>query len=273
MFERSNHPRFNRLLITGAAGKLASVLRPGLAGAANHVRLTDIRALQTTHLSEEVVLADLRDLEAALTVMREVDCVIHLAGFPQNTEWAEIRSINIDVTYNVFEAARRCGVKRIIFASTNRVVSFYPAEHCVNPDMPARPDGLYGVTKVFGETLGRLYSDQYGISVACMRIGAFRDKPETERHLSNWVSPADLLQAMQACLEAISFRYLVFFATSANTRKNLEDEARALIDYRPTDNAEKFAEEIQKNSGYGVSQPRFHGGTYCLLAPLRDQNP
>ncbi|UUZ76936.1 NAD(P)-dependent oxidoreductase [Polaromonas sp. P1(28)-13] len=213
-------PRFHRILVTGAAGNLAGVLRPGLAAAVPQLRLTDVRGFTAQVANEEVVIADLRDLEAAKSVMQGVDCVIHLAGYPQNAGWEHLRAINIDVTYNVFEAARQSGVKRVVFASTNRVVSFYPSAQAVHADMPARPDGLYGVTKIFGETLGRLYSDQYGLSVACVRIGAFRPTPEIGRHLSNWVSPADLLASMLACVQAQSFRFLVFFAVSGNTRKN-----------------------------------------------------
>jgi uronate dehydrogenase len=138
--------------------------------------------------------------------------VVHLAGIPYeplDNAWAEILPANIVNTYNVFEAARRAGVKRVVFASSNHVVGFYRRERTVGIDVPPRPDSYYGVSKVFGEALGRLYADKYAMSVACLRIGSFRQTPEDRRQLTTWLSHDDGARLLRCCIDAPPFHFLV----------------------------------------------------------------
>src|SRR5262245_59293538 len=167
-----------RVLITGAAGGIGGVLRAGLAGRYSLLRLADVRPCSAAGKGEEAIVADFSALDAALAATRGIDCVVHLAGIPREAEWERILPNNIVGTYNLFEAARRNGVKRVVFASSNHVTGFHRVGQPVDPALPPRPDSRYGVSKVFGESLGRLYADKHGLSVACLRIGSFRERPQ-----------------------------------------------------------------------------------------------
>ena len=163
-----------RILITGAAGEIGSVLRAGLYGGGRTLRLLDIKPQAAARASEECVTADLADTAALQQAARGMDCIVHLAGVPREGAWEAILPNNIIGTYNLFEAARSAGVKRVIFASSNHVIGYYRATQKVGIDEPARPDSRYGVSKAYGEALGRMYADKYGLEVACLRIGSFR---------------------------------------------------------------------------------------------------
>ena len=164
------------ILITGAAGLIGNTLREALRGVYPLLRLSDIRSLDTPLAGEECIAADLGDIAAVSAIMRGIDCVVHLGGVPREAPWDAILNTNIAGTYNVFEAARLASVKRLIPASSNHVIGYYRTNKSVGVDESPRPDSRYGVSKVFGEALGRLYADKHGMSVACLRIGSFRQQ-------------------------------------------------------------------------------------------------
>jgi uronate dehydrogenase len=180
----------SRVLITGAAGRLGTILREGLRGRFDALRLLDVASLGPGQPGEELVTADVRDLFAVTDAMDGIDAVIHLAGIPHEDTFERILESNVVGTYHVFEAARRQGCARVVLASSLHVTGFYPAETRIGPDAPPRPDSFYGVGKAFGEALGRLYADKHGIEVLCLRIGTLAERPTTPRHLSTWLSPA-----------------------------------------------------------------------------------
>ena len=163
-----------RILITGAAGKIGNALRLGLRGSYSLIRLADIAPLGTAAAGEDLATTDIRDLAALERAMSGIDCVVHLAGVPEEAAWETVLPLNIEGCYNVFEAARRRGVKRVIFASSNHAVGFHRRERFIDNTVDPRPNSRYGVSKVFGEAVGRLYADKHGLSVACLRIGTFR---------------------------------------------------------------------------------------------------
>ncbi|MCG8547673.1 MAG: NAD(P)-dependent oxidoreductase, partial [Alphaproteobacteria bacterium] len=186
-----------KVLLTGAAGTIGRVLRQGLSGQYDLLRLADISPLSDAGPGEECIEMDIGDLDAAVSACRGIDCVVHLAAIPVEPEdnaWAQILPANIAGTYNVFEAARQAGAKRVVFASSNHVVGFYRRDAVADPDAAMRPDSVYGVSKVFGEALGRLYADKHGMSVACLRIGSFRERPEDRRQIATWISHRDGVQ-------------------------------------------------------------------------------
>jgi uronate dehydrogenase len=263
-------PRWNRLLLTGAAGEIGTVLRPVLKGAASHIRLQDIRPVVPTDPAEEASQGDLAEPGVAEAAMQGVDCVIHLGGIPRETGGTpeEILRTNVIGTHAMFEAARRNGVKRFIFASSNHTIGFYPADQAVGTQEPPRPSGHYGASKVYGETLGRLYADKHGIEVACLRIGAFRARPGNARELGAWLSHRDMAQLARRCVDAAPFHFLVLYGVSANKRAlwGGDDAARAHVGFVPQDNAETFAAELEdKRPAPGEVAARFHGGTVCAL--------
>ena len=261
-------PASKRILITGAAGAIGLVLRERLRHRYGLVRLADIAAQAPARAGEEVVTLDTRDIGALEAAMDGIDCVVHLAGIPQEDSWEAIRSVNIDGTYSVFEAARKQRVGRVVFASSNHVVGFHRRENVLDTDALPRPDTRYGVSKAFGESLGRLYSDKYGLSVACLRIGTFRtpDRPSEARQLLTWVSHRDLTQLVARCIDHPAYHFLIAYGVSNNTRSRWSNAGADFLGYRPEDDSERFAAEIL---AAGATEDKvaaaFHGGSYCPI--------
>ncbi len=270
-------PEWQRLLLTGAAGEIGSVLRPALRGTARHLRLQDLRPVTDLVPGEEARQGDLAEPGVAEAAMDGVDCVIHLAGIPRETGGTpeQILHANVLGCHAVFEAARRAGVRRLIFASSNHVIGFHPADRPVGTVEPPRPSGLYGASKVWGEALGRLYADKYGIEVACLRIGAFRARPGNARELGGWISHRDMAQLARRCVEAPPFHFLVLYGVSANRRAlwGGDEVARAHVGYVPQDDAEVYAAEIERIApAPGSVAARFHGGSVCELGFSGDRD-
>ena len=262
--------RPRRLLLTGAAGEIGRVLRPALRGTAEKLRWHDLRPIADAAQEEEVLTGDLTVPGAADAAADGADCVVHLAGIPREAGGTpeQILATNIVGTQRMFEAARKAGVKRFVFASSNHVIGFYRATQAVGTDEPARPDGHYAVSKVFGEAMGRLYADKHGMAVAALRIGAFRERPGNRRELGAWISHRDMAQLVRRCVEAPPFHFLVLYGISANKRAlwGGDSAARAHIGYAPQDDAEAFARELEGNPAPGGEiASRFHGGSVCAL--------
>jgi len=252
-----------RILITGAAGEIGTVLRSGLSGRYPLLRLADIRPCPNVGVGEEEVITDVTDLGASIAAAKDIDCIVHLAGVPREGPWDQILPRNIAGTYNVFEAARCNGVKRIVFASSNHVIGFHRVGKAVDENELVRPDSRYGVSKVFGEAVGRLYADKHGLSVACLRIGSFRARPQNARELRTWISHRDTVQLVQRCIDAPAFHFIVVYGVSANTRNQWHDQTARLIGYRPEDNAEVFAAELERKTYPAGPATDFHGGDPC----------
>jgi uronate dehydrogenase len=237
---------FRRVLLTGAAGRIASCVRGGLRGDLDELRLTDVRAPTPPPAAPETfVEAELADRAAVDRAVEGVEAVIHLGGVPDEAAFDELLGPNIIGTFNVFDAARRAGVRRVVYASSNHATGFYPVETRLAGDEAPRPDGLYGVTKAFGEALARTYSDRFGLEVLCVRIGSFEDRPTDARHLTTWLSPADAVRLFRACLTAPEITFLTVYGVSANSRSWWDlGEAGRRLGYDPQDDAERFAAEI-----------------------------
>jgi uronate dehydrogenase len=268
------------ILITGAAGRIGSMLRSRLARPGRVLRLLDVAPLPwPAGAGEEPVLATVTDMAAMTAACRGADAVVHLGGIPTEDAWAPILDVNVNGTYTVFEAARRAGVRRVVFASSNHAVGFAPAASFPVPDGGApAPDTYYGVSKVAGEALAALYAQRYGIEAVCVRILSCFDRPANPRMLATWLSPDDAGRLFEACLTAPAPGYRVVYGVSANTRGGWVslDGARAL-GYQPRDDAERYAAEVLAAAGVGPDAPwpdpadpvfRYLGGDFTL--PSRD---
>jgi len=238
-----------RVLITGAAGRIGQALRDGLRGRYGALRLTDAVDPGAARDGEEIILADLTEIGGLMEAMRDVDAVVHLGALADEADYEAIRRVNLDGTFHVFEAARVMGVRRVVFASSIHAVGFYPRGERIGPDVPTRPDSLYGVSKVFGEAVGRLYADKYGLEVACVRICSFQERPRDRRHLSTWLSPRDAVQLTQRCLEAPELGFRIVAGISRNTRAWMTPEGWAEIGYEPQDDAEQYARDVEHIHG------------------------
>lgn len=256
------------VLITGAAGSIGSVLRRGLAGRYDLLCLADIAPQRAAGDGERCIALDVRDARATEDAFRGMDCVVHLAGIPvepAENAWEQILPANVVGTWNVFEAARRAGVRRVVFASSNHAIGFYRRESVIDDTVPPRPDTCYGVSKVFGEAVGRLYADKHGLSVACLRIGSFRERPEDRRQLATWLSHRDGVQLFRRCIEAPDFHFVVAYGVSDNAAGFWRNDRLAWLGYRPQDRAEDYAQELAGAPAEDPLSVRFHGGSFCAM--------
>jgi len=235
-----------RLLLTGAAGRIGAALHERLPGYGWQLRTFDRVAGPEGALGG--VVGDLTrpaDLDAALA---GIEAIVHLAGQPTEAPWPVLREANVEGLVQLFEAARRAGVRRVVYASSNHAVGFTPLPDepsaALPDDLPPRPDTLYGVTKVFGEALARYYVDRYGFQVACLRIGTFDDRPRNRRARSTWLSPDDCARLVDAALRAPELEYAIVWGVSANARRQWSDAGGRALGYAPQDDAEAFAADL-----------------------------
>ncbi|MEV3926654.1 NAD-dependent epimerase/dehydratase family protein [Actinomadura coerulea] len=233
-----------RVLVTGAAGTIGTSLRESFLAKIAHVRLSDIRPVGQTAVHEEFFEADLTDLDQVRAVVRGMDAVVHLGGVADEAGFAAIKGPNLEGVYNVFEACRLEGVPRVVHTSSNRVTGFYTADRKLDGLEAARPDGLYGASKAFGEALASLYADRFGLDVVSARIGSFEERPTEPRHLHTWLSPADVARLYEACLTApVGIGHVTIYGVSRNTRSWWSQNAAAsALGYEPEDDAEGFAD-------------------------------
>jgi uronate dehydrogenase len=235
-----------RILLTGAAGEIGTFLRKLLKDR-YELRLSDRTPIDTLAAGESFVPADLADLDAVRRAVRGVDGIVHLGAISSEDSWERILPANIIGTYNVFEAAREAGVKRVVFASSVHAVGFYPRDRRIGVDVTVRPDSRYGLAKCFGEAAGALYADKHGLEVLCIRIGNAWPKPVDERRLCIWISDRDLAQLVRIGLEHPGLHYEIVYGASANTRTFWDNSAAERLGYRPADNAEDYARELLAN--------------------------
>lgn len=250
------------VLITGAAGALGSLLvrawrdRYRLRLFVREPRSDGLfDGLDTRH-------GDLADETAVDRAMKGVDTVVHLGGRSLEGPWIEILLSNIAGTYNVFEAARRNGVGRVVYASSHHVGGFHRRDRVTGVKDEPRPDSLYAASKIFGEALGRLYADKHGLSVICQRIGVSRPKPPHPRGLWTWLSECDFVHLTERCVEAEDIHFLTVYGVSRNTRKIWDLSGAETIGYRPQDNAEDYAADLAAMEEPAF-EARFHGGSFC----------
>lgn len=229
-----------RVLITGAAGGVGTLLRSRLARPDRILRLLDIAPMTD---GDEVITASVTDQAAMAQACQDVDTVIHLGGHSREAPWDDILAVNIHGTYCVLEAARQAGVRLVIFASSNHAVGFHPASPAPD-DLFPRPDTYYGVSKVAGEALGSLYHDRYGLNVLSVRIGTCIERPLTERHLGTWLSPDDCARLVEAAIAVPELGFRVVWGASANTRGLYSLDGARALGYAPRDDAEPYADDV-----------------------------
>jgi uronate dehydrogenase len=264
-----------RLLVTGAAGALGRVLREALVQDVGpnrewaQLRVSDRAPLSDARPHEEVVICDLADREAMERLLVGVDAVVHLGGQSVETPFEGICEANIKGVFNLYEAARLAGCKRVVMASSNHVTGCYDQGEFVSPEMPARPDGYYGVSKLFAEGMASMYFDRYGIETVSLRLGSVIPKAEDRRGLSTWLSYPDFFRLTHASLRAKNVGNTTVYGVSANPHKWWSESGWDKIGYVPQDSAEPLRAEIEhKVFPEGSMMAKKQGGLFLDLGPF-----
>jgi len=254
------------ILVTGAAGQIGSRLRKLLKGVYPRIRWSDMRTPADLTADEEFVAADLSDYAQVERIVAGMDGIAHFGGYSIEGDWPTILHSNIVGCYNLFEAAHRGGVKRVVFASSNHAVGFYPRDKVIPVDVTVRPDSRYGISKAFGEALGSFYADKHGLSVTCLRIGNVGDAPIDRRRLSIWLKPEDLVQLVRIGLEHPDIRFEIFYGCSDNAAAWWDNANARRFGYRPQGRAEDFRAQAMAAEAKLPPDPigeRFQGGAFC----------
>lgn len=233
-----------RLLLTGAAGQLGQVMRKRLALLAKTIRLADLAPLDSPEENEECISCDLSDAAAVHEMVAGCDGIVHLGGVSVERPFDQIVGGNIVGLYNLYEAARAHGRPRIVFASSNHTIGYYPQTERLGPDAPFRPDGLYGVSKCFGEALARMYFEKFGQETALVRIGSCTPEPTNYRMLSTWLSHDDFTSMIEAIFRAPTLGCPVIWGSSDNDAGWWDNSHLGWLGWKPNDNAEAFRARI-----------------------------
>ncbi|MFT9257931.1 MAG: NAD(P)-dependent oxidoreductase [Acetobacter sp.] len=265
--------KFKKVLITGAAGALGRQLRLSGQDLAPALRLSDRTAITDLAAYEDSTVADLGNWDAVLEAVRGCDAIVHLGGQAVEGPWTDVLNANIVGTYNVYEAARQCGVSRIVYASSIHAVGFHERTHTIDANAPKRPDSLYGVSKACAEDLSRYYFDKFGIESVCLRIGSCFPKPVDRRHLITWLSYRDFRSLVACCLDAPRVGHMISFATSRNSQRFWDNDCASVLGYAPQDSADDYAAEVMAQVEQGdPNDPavRFQGGSFCAAGHFDD---
>lgn len=271
--DRSPPPTIPTLLLTGAAGTLGLALAPSLPALCRRLVLSDLpgplAGVQAPDGARKRA-CDLADGAAVHALLEGVDAVVHLGGVSVEKPFDVVAPANLHGVFHLYEAARRQGTKRIVFASSNHVTGCYAQTDRITPADPPRPDGYYGLSKLFGEGMASLYWDRWGIETVALRIGSGLPQPPDRRGLSTWLSLPDLARLVASALTAPDVGFTVAYGISANTRRWYDTQAAwDRIGYSPQDDSEAFAPQVQHIvQPAGTPMARLQGGIFLDIGPF-----
>jgi uronate dehydrogenase len=250
------------IVLTGAAGRLGSTLRPRLASLCKHLRLLDSVRIENTQPNETAFKLDLNDADALMAALSGCDAVVHFAGYPREADWNTLLAANITGVISLWDTALRAGVSRMIYASSNHAVGLYDRQKRLNEDVPPRPDSRYGVTKVFMESVAALYAVKHGMKGFGIRIGHSAPEPSDARMLSHWIHPEDLAALVKIGLQA-DYECEIVYGASANTQSWWINQRAGELGYKPRHSADTFAQLlVDKRSNDPIAE-YFQGGSFA----------
>ncbi len=268
--------RFNRILLTGAAGNLGKILRESLPAHCESLRISDKNEMSDVAPHEEAIVCDLADADAALALTKGVDMIVHMGGKSIEGTWNAILDANIIGFYNIFEGCRKNGVKRLIWGSSNHAIGFYPRTQVIDASVYPRPDTNYGVSKVFGEAVAQYYWDKYHFESVSIRIGSCFPEPLDRRMLATWISFRDYQHLIERCLISPRVEHTIVYGISDNSEKLWDNRLASHLGYRPQDNAEDYRAKVEAASEQkGIDDPMFKydGGGFAGQPHFDDVNP
>lgn len=229
-----------RLLITGAAGGLGQAMRSRLTHMADILRLSDMADMGEAAAHEEIITCNLTDKSAVEALVEGCDGIVHFGGKSVEGTWDVVRDSNIEGVYNLYEAARKHGQPRILFASSNHAIGYYKQSDRIDHSVRPRPDSLYGVSKVFGEAMASMYHDKFGQETAIVRIGSSFPEPRDHRMLSTWLSYADFVRLIERVFTAPHLGCPIIYGASANNASWWDNSGAAYLGWVPQDNSEEY---------------------------------
>ncbi|QHI97553.1 NAD-dependent epimerase/dehydratase family protein [Xylophilus rhododendri] len=255
----------SKIALSGAGGIVGSLLRTGLRARGHDLRVAGFEPLVPLSPDEDLVHGDLREPAVVDRLLAGTEVLIHLAGTSVEKPLPEIIDNNLRALVEVYEGARRHGVRRVVFASSNHAFGMYPVEQKLRLDSEFRPDGFYGLSKAWGEAMGRLYWDKHGIEGIALRIGTCMGRPpENLRQLSTWLGTEDMLHLIERCIAAPAVGYTAVWGISNNRRAYYDLSQANAIGYRPVQDAEDWAAQIlaQPDTADAVAR-QFQGGAFA----------
>ena len=263
-----------KIALSGAGGQLGSVVRTALIARGIPLRSAGgTKPLAALVEREDVMHGDLREPAVVDRLLNGVDVLIHFAGTSVERPLPEIIDNNLRALVEVYEGARRQGVRRVVFASSNHAIGMYPVTEHLELDCALRPDGFYGLSKVWGEALARMYWDKHGIESICVRIGSCLERPTEPRHLSTWFGHRDLMHFLDRCIEAEGVGFMTVWGVSANTRSWWDNRGAERLGYEPTQNAEDYAAQVLAGPNpLDALGQRYQGGSFVGLDYSREDH-
>jgi len=259
-------PHAKPILLTGASGKLGRMLAPALAAHGWTLRLTDIAPFpDTLPARASFTRADLQDGVTMLRLAEGCSTILHFGGVSNEQAFETVLGPNLRGLYHIYEAARRERA-RVVFASSNHAIGFHERTETIDDDCAFRPDGYYGLSKAYGELMGRLYWDKHGVESVFVRIGSAYPEPVDARMLATWLAYPDLARLMTRCVLAEKVGCVVIWGASKNARMTWwGKDARAILGWEPEESADPFAAQLAGAvSGNPVAE-RYMGGVFCAM--------
>ncbi|WP_250468001.1 NAD(P)-dependent oxidoreductase [Caballeronia sp. GAFFF2] len=264
--------RFDRLLLTGAAGGIGKAIRHRVAEFAEHVRVSDLPGVLSGDAAphEEIAPCDLADRQAVDALAADCDAIVHLGGVSVERPFEEILEANIKGVFNLYEAARLNGVKRIVFASSNHVTGFYRQDERIDASARKRPDGYYGLSKSFGEDMAQLYFDRYGIETVSIRIGSVFPEAKDRRMMASWMSYDDFHDLLRRALFTPDVGHTIVFGMSANSHTWWDNRDASVLGFEPRDSSEKFRDKVEATPAPAPTDPVavYQGGVFTVTGPF-----
>ncbi len=257
-----------KLVLTGAAGRLGSYLREPLSKLATEFVSTDIvDDIGKTLANETYIKADLASLDDMMAVLEGADMVVHFGAIGDEAPFDAILEANIKGAYNVWEAAYQNKLRRVVYASSIHAVGMYPKTEFIGTDVPQRPDTFYGLAKCFAENLGSLYWDKRGLESVCMRILSAA-QVNNPRSLGSWLSYDDMIHLVERAIDTPITGHTIVYGVSNNDRAPVDNHLAHFLGYRPKDNAEEFAEAVLAEAELADPQDKSqmcHGGVFATV--------
>ena len=261
-----NGDRTKPVFLTGASGNLGRMLTKALAADGWTLRLTDIAPFpDPIPAGATFTRADLSDGVTILRLAEGCGTIVHLGGISTEQPFETVIGPNIRGLYHIYEAARREKAK-VVFASSNHAIGFHERSESIPADTQFLPDGFYGLSKAYGELMGRLYWNKHGVPSVFIRIGSCFPEPVNARMLASWLSFPDLARLVNACLTAAADGCQVIWGASDNARMTWwRDDDRAAVGWAPKDSADSFAGQLAGKVSDDPIEERFMGGNYCAI--------